>query len=985
MLRLISLLFFTQLTSLAAFSQVSTGKITGKILDISNNEAISGASISVKNARYGSSSVMDGSYQISLPAGTYTLQFSHLGHRSKEITDIIVKAGQSTVLDILLETATKELEGVVVTSSVKKEAQASVYSAQKRSAAASDGISAEVIKKTPDNNAGQILKRVTGVNVQGNRFVVVRGLADQYNQTMLNGVPMTSTETNRNAFAFDLIPAAIIDNIVVNKTATPDMPGNFAGGIVQINTKDFPASDFFTVSLQLGFSDETIGKDFYTDERASMEFLGFGVKKRALPAEFPTALYRIPFVELNTQEQFRYLKMLNNNLAPVNYGASMPNESFQVGFGKTIKFRDNSELGIVAAFNQRKTELIEHETSLKDPDLLWNFERNDTTKLHFSLMDYYSENIRYKYHVDLGGALNIAYRFGNNKISLKNLVSQVYDNTFMDMPFLRIEGFDFKGYNQVGIRHIIEQRRLYNSVLGGEHRTGLKNQTRIDWNVNLTGNNTRTPDTRNFLFNTDSTGKILQVDGNFDLANSLKRLSRIWSDANDFIYGGAFNIVTPLNTGKATHLIKGGLLFQTRDRNVEGIFLPVSNLKGTVDSILSPSNYHPNGGRIELVNASMASGAGNYTAGSSVVAGYGSIESKLGSKLRVIWGARFENYQQFVNVYTPVFFDNFTDPELQNTSLAARTTFNFLPSINIIWSPVPKINVRASYSKTVIRPELKDLADFPRYDFLTLVFSRGNSGLKSTSIDNFDLKFEWFPSAGEILSLSAFHKNMENPIEYGRPFNENIRIPVNTGTAEVSGLEAEIRKTLDFLPFAKWLENVNAFANATLLKSKVPSGALNNFYINSTPEHPLTGQPDYILNAGLSIRLLKNTMELTGSYNRTGDHITELGSNLEMINIFDSKVTVTPAYHLKARNQLDFVLTKSFLDNKLNMKFNLINLLKDPVIIYQDLNGNGKMDELIRPVQVKGQPQLTYSSGIDNASSYIISQRSYSLTVSYTF
>ena len=243
------------------------GKLTGKVIDGTTNQPLTGVSVSPKGTKQGIASITDGTYILSLTPGTYTISYSYTGFQTRDVPGVVIKANETTFRDIVLETASKEMEKVVVTSGGRKGSQSSVYSAQKRSAAASDGIGQELISKTPDNDGAQIMKRITGVNVQDNRFVVVRGLGEQYNQTMINGVPVTSTETNRNAFAFDLIPAPAVDNIVVNKTATPDMPGNFAGGIVQVNTKDFPAKDFYSISLQLGFSDATYGKDFYGDKR----------------------------------------------------------------------------------------------------------------------------------------------------------------------------------------------------------------------------------------------------------------------------------------------------------------------------------------------------------------------------------------------------------------------------------------------------------------------------------------------------------------------------------------------------------------------------------------------------------------------------------------------------------------------------------------------------------------------------------------------
>ncbi len=986
-----SFIVFTVLLAQFAIAQTNAGKLTGKVTDASTNEAIAGVSVTAKDTKYGKSSIADGTYNLSLPAGTYTILYSHTGYITKEITGVIIKEGQPTFLEMILQAGNNKMVGVVVTSTVKKEAQSSLYSAQKRSAAASDGISLEAIKKTPDNNAGQILKRVVGLNVQDNRFVVVRGLNDQYNQTMLNGVPMTSTETNRNAFAFDLIPAAVIDNITVNKTATPDMPGNFAGGIVQVNTKDFPAKDFFSITLQTGFSDQTYGKDFYSDKRSSVAILGFAEKSLELPKGFPTSLSQAPIFYLQSQERTRYLRMLNNNLAPINYGPAGLNENVQFGFGKTIKLKNETQFGIVAAISQRKTTLIEEEITARNP--LFSYDLANPPPDTLQSLAYYSENKRYRYSVDLGGVVNLAYRFGNSKVTLKNLYSQVLNNIFTDRPIIRISNdnyFSEPGTKYMGVTYFIEKKSIFNSTLAGEHRTGKNNETKLEWNVNATLNNTNTPDTRNFIFGIqDSVKKILKGDANLDYAGTLTGASRAWSYNKDFIYGGAFNITTPYNLRGNKHLLKTGILFQNRQRDATGTVLPMDRIPQTIlDSVLSPARYSPSGLDINAPLLFGSSNSSNYNAGSSLLAAYESMENKIGKKLRIIWGVRFEDYQQTIAINSPVYLRDFQEPFQQTADFNSRTTINILPSVNFIYGLSSNINIRVAYSKTVIRPELKDLASFARYDYQSFSLIRGNKFLKSASITNYDCKFEWFPSAGEIISLSAFYKNLIDPIEYSRGSTfldyGKFRIPVNAGDANVKGLEFEIRKKIDFVPFAKWLSHVSFSGNGTLLHSKVNRKEINNEYFTYLGEHALTGQANYIINAGISIDLFKNSFESTISFNRTGDYNNELGSSDFIRRLANSNlIAAVPPYRVKARNLVDFVITQALWKDKCKIKFNISNLLNKPYILYQDVNGNGKFDTPIIINALKSD--LNYVSGIDNTASSIIPQRTYSLAVTYTF
>ena len=964
-------------------AQSGTGKLTGKITDSSNNQSLFGVSVIANGSTRGVASITDGSYILPLAPGSYTVRFSYSGYKTKEISGVEIKKGETSFLDVIL--APKgSLQTVVVTAqSARQATQSAVYNRQKLLAASSDAIGAIAMSRTPDANAGQAVARVPGINVKDNRFVVVRGLGDQYNQTMLNGVLMTSTESNRNAFALDLVPTSVLDNITVVKTATPDMPGNFAGGIVQINTKDFPASNFYSVVIGAGFSDQTLGKDFYSDKRQNTDIIAGNSKNRSLPDNFPSALTKTGSIYgFNAIEQHRYLRMLKNNLSPVNYGPSGLNENFQLGFGKTIHFKNLTQVGIVLAITQRKSELIEDEVNAREPEIPVFLSATQTQGAKD--LYYYSENRNYKYSADFGGVLNFAYSFGKNKITFKNLYSQILKNNYTDRPKVFVSSssnFLVGNSNLFGLTYFTEQKNILNSILAGEHRTGRDNGTRIDWNINTTINNTNTPDTRNFLYNKDSLGFIIFNYNQATVSQALQQNSRIWSKDNDFIYGGAFNVTTGFDFFKTKQVFKSGFLFQNRTRQSRASVFIYQYISGTLDSLLRPSQFYSSDLESPGLStrSAVAASNGTYNSGSSLLAAYESLESKIGEKIRIIWGIRAEKYQQYVNVFNPVFFSNFRDFDLNITGVTARSTFNFLPSINTVYSLTKKINLRAAFSQTVIRPELKDLAEFYRYDYQSFIVSIGNPQLRSTSIKNYDVKFELFPSAGEIFSLSAFYKKLNNPIEYVRNAQQDDRLlqPLNVGNAYVRGVEAEIRKKLDFIPGAKWLGNVLVFGNGALLKSKVATQLLNDFFFPKITEHTLTGQPGYIINAGITINAFKNSFEITGSFNRTGSFIYQLGSADKLQKLPNGQLVLNvPNSRVNPRNVLDCTISKDLLKNKCKIKVNISNILNSRYIVYQDVNDNGKFDEPY---------SLQSNSGIDTTPSFLNSQRTYSFSIGYTF
>lgn len=982
------------------------GKLSGRVVDSSTNLSLSGVSVTAAGSSKGTATISDGTYILSLPPGTYTVRYSYTSFATKEVPNVVIKKGDVTLLDIAISSSKNQLDNVVITASRNRSPQASAFNIQRTSSASSSVIGADIIAKTPDIHAGQILKRVSGLNVQNDRFVVVRGLNAQYNQTMINGVLMSSTETNQNAFSFDLIPSAAIENIVVNKTATPDMPGNFAGGIVQINTRDFPAKDFFSVMVGTGFSDQTIGKDFYGDARGKGEWLGFGGNARDLPTGFPPISSVSNIFRLNEQERIRWLRQLENNLVPVNQGEvgqsfGLTNNDLQFGFGKTVRFKNNNQFGVIAGLSQRK--VIKIETDTVSRGLTFVNVQNTANKLtsSSSSSQFAIDQIN-KFSADLNGFLNLAYSFSNNKITFKTIYSQLFRNTFVGRDnFLLGTGdplfFDVSE-PYVGFNYITEQRTLLNNTLGGEHKTGNNKETIIAWNVNGSKIKSKFPDSRIFAFDPgDSAGTF----NTYNLGNQppeiVKRRSRSWSNIDDQVIGGAFDLTTVFRLKDVKQILKSGVLFQNRRRNGTGDVLPFEFEidDKPLDAFFAPTSY------LNIINdGGPVVNAPNFKANSSLQAAYVSLENRMGKQIRVIWGVRYEIYQQSSSVLQYQYFPGIIPPEntLSINQFASSTVANFLPSANFIYSPFKNTNLRASYSKTVLRPDLRDLIGAPVFDFSAYRFVTGNPSLQSSSITNYDLKFEYFPSSSEIISIGVFQKDILNPIEYGESPAENAnvgRLPINSGDAKVTGLEIEVRKKIDFIKALPWLKKTTLFGNLSLLESNIKERFINNRNFPFSPAHRLTGQPNMIINGGINIVAFKGTFDFTMNFNRLSSNIDQLGSpdyqqlSAEVENFLGRKLLRVENFWLKPRNLLDITIRQSFLKGKAFIKFNVINLLAEPTVIFWDNNGNGKYDNLsysriISPVN-NNTPVSTMDGAVDHFTSYVTGQRRIELSFSYTF
>ncbi|UYQ93249.1 carboxypeptidase-like regulatory domain-containing protein [Chitinophaga horti] len=271
-------------------SAQSNGKVSGKVTDRKSGESLIGVTVIVQGTSTGAVTDVEGRYNISVKPGTYTLQVKFMGYATKEISEVVVKAGGVTNLDLTMdEPKSEKLNEVVIRGSARTETLNSLLTFQKNTNTVAQVVSAETIRKSPDRNTSDVLKRVPGASMIDGKYIVVRGLSDRYNQTMMNGALMSSTEPDRKTFSFDLFPSSIIDNIIINKAATPEMPAEFAGGLVQINTKDVPDQNFFNISVGSGFNTNVLGKDFYSYKGGKFDFFGVDDGDRKLPGIIPSA------------------------------------------------------------------------------------------------------------------------------------------------------------------------------------------------------------------------------------------------------------------------------------------------------------------------------------------------------------------------------------------------------------------------------------------------------------------------------------------------------------------------------------------------------------------------------------------------------------------------------------------------------------------------------------------------------------------------
>ncbi|MBA2422411.1 MAG: carboxypeptidase-like regulatory domain-containing protein [Chitinophagales bacterium] len=909
---------------LYSYVQAQTGSIAGHLADAATSEDIIGANIYIENdPSKGASSDFDGRYLVgNLPAGTYNVVISYISYQTKVVENVTVTTGEVSVLDITLSGSARELEEVVVRTERAQENINSLLVMQKNSSTISDGISSDIIRKTPDKNTAEALKRVSGVSLAENRFAVIRGLSDRYNSAMINGTPLPSTEADRKNFTFDLIPSNLVDNIIILKTAQPDLPGDFAGGIIQVNTRDIPDADFLNLSISGGFNSTATFNPHYTYPGGTMDWLGIDDGTRAIPTNFPAT----EILQNSDQEQtIEATRLLANDWGFEKMNSTIPNMAMQISGGLNKKLFSNDFGGVFSLTYNNSNRY--NEITRQD----FNF--SDTTALYRYIDSTYTNNVL------AGALLNLGYKISeNNKIVFKNSFTiNSTDatiirggNNFEQATLVRNYAYDFVA------------NTLFNSQLSGDHfikKAGLK----IHWEGGFAQLTRSQPDFRKLFYNRNPEDSTFLAYVPFGSA-SPSLAGKFFSNLDENVYSGALDLIFPFNIFKNKSNIKAGLFYQGRDRAFEARVLgytvtnptafysqnedPNAILALPPGQLFNEENIGTAGFSIdEITNPSDV-----YTGSSQLTATYLMLDNKLPLNFRLVWGARLEFFNQQLTS-----FDYTNNPVDVNTKSSdfSKLPFDFLPSANLIYGMDDKTNIRLSFSKTVARPEFRELAPFSFYDFSTTSVVIGNDSLQRTNIYNYDFRIERFFASGQVISGSVFYKKFNEPIEQTIDFISSggyIRSYSNVTSATNFGLELELRKNFDLLEKVtgwKQFSNFIFSANLAYINSKVDVSSIANA-ADST--RSLQGQSPYIINLGLTYTEPVSEFGVSIFFNEIGRRIIAVGSS-EYLDIYEAP-----------RPILDVQLSKRLFENA-SLRLNFQDIFAQKGIFYQDQDDDNKFIE----------------------------------------
>ncbi len=895
------------------------GTLRGYVLDLGTGSTLHGVTIDVKPAGVTVQTDIDGMFSIQMPPGEYSVVARKPGYMDKEVAGVNVKAGEETWQEVALTPEGGVIqETVEVVATTEKASVEALLSERKGMAALTDSIGRQEMSLIPGGDGAEVMQRVTGVSIVDNKYVFVRGLGERYSATQLNGSTIPSTQPDKKVVAMDLFPSSLLENIQTEKSYTPDQPGEFAGGLVKVNTLDFPTGATFRLSYGTDFNSISTFKPFQSYRGGKYDFWGYDDGSRSLPNIIPDEklIRKTPFSPGFTRDQMQAFGQAFADQWTFNSNHdAIPGQKFSVVGGNTW-----GNLGVVMAFNHgtEYRSRTEQQTYYK---LSAGEELQPFNDYRFSLS---TQSAR------TGATGNIAYRLSNShKILFRNFFTH---DSSDESRFFQGPNRDF-GQELRDYRLRFSEESIYSGQISGEHYLPLFGNSLLEWKLNRALSSLNEPDLRESLYEYSAS------QGAFVFADESQSGFRQYSDLNEKIWDPDVNLTTFFHGGGLIGSFKVGASYRDRNRDFYARrfrFIPIStsgiDLTQRPEDILTLHNIRPTGYEIrEETRNTDAYGAKQINR-----AFYGMADISV-SRWRFIGGARVESDMQRVNTFDPFVPEKATvSTQLDNSDI--------LPALNVVYQLNPQMNLRGSASKTLNRPEFRELAPF---DFTDVIGGRsiiGYPGLDRATIQNYDVRWEWFPGPVDLISGSFFYKRFNKPIERVVEMTAQLRTSFrNADSAKNYGLEVDFRRNLSFL--ASRLEDFSVNFNYTFVDSnvRIPDESI---VVLTSLDRPLAGQSRNIINGILEYSNPRFGTVARGLLNFQGERISDVGA-LGLPDILENGYT-----------RLDVVLMQPLGESrKWNLKFTGENLL----------------DEVVKFTQ-GGLPQRTFHTG-----------RTLGVTLAYSF
>ena len=880
-------------------------QIKGVVIDQKSKETLIGAVVTVDGTNVKAITNIDGNFLIDgmKKDKTYTLYINYVGYKTQKIDGVQAKDADQV---IALQPDEQQLKEVTVTAVERRNTDAAMIQVAKNSPVIVSNVSAQEISRTQDTNAGEVIRRVPGVSLIDDKFVMVRGLSQRYNNVWVNGGAVPSSEADSRAFSFDIIPSSQIDNLTIVKSPTAEYPADYSGGFIIVNTKEIPAENSFNIAVGGNWNTSSAFQNFSYSKGSGTDFLGFDNGLRSLNGGIHAALN--PQLNANGKPVGDYATSLLGNglnndwlvknrkpLGDLKLAASL-NQRWMLG-GRT--------LGMLAALNYTN-EYRTYENMENNLYGIYDAANDKPNYLRHSVDDQYNNNVR------LGAMLNFTFlsKDGNHKYQLKNIFNQLATSRYTWR-----DGVSAQSNLERSAEYYYRSRTTYNGQLTGKHTF---TSDALDWSIGYAYANRHLPDRRRYLIDDALESGVYALSTGNDI-------SREWTQLDEHILSLGVNDKHHFKFGNFEPDLQVGAYGEYRSReyqtrnfiynwNVSDNNMPSDFRHSDIPTLLSSE---ANMGYDKLYLLEEKQMRNNYRGHNTLGAGYLALSLPFG-KLGIHAGVRFEHNDMEL-------ISNSRDYEKSESSRHYKTDDVF-PSLNTTYKISDQHQVRLSYGRSINRPEFREVSSSVYYDFDLASNVQGNTELKNCYVDNLDLRYEWYPSRGELISLAVFYKHFDSPIEWTYTVaggTDLIYSYKNAKSANNYGVELDIRKNLGFIG----LKDFSWSFNGVLIKSKVQfeKGAKEE-------DRPMQGQSPYLINTGIFYKNAPLKMDIALLYNRIGKRIIGVGRS-EGSTGDDSNSRVPHSYEMP-RNTIDFSLAKKFGEH-LELKLNVRDLLAEKIYYKQ--------------------------------------------------
>ena len=891
---------------------VSAGIIKGTIKDKTNGDPLIGATIQIVNTTTGAIADLDGNFELTgIKPGVYGLEVKYVGYQPMRLTEVKVTSSQPAVLDIFMEAENQTLGDVTVVAQLKKNTDVALLTSTRNSLLVQSGVSAQQISKTQDKDASEVIRRVPGISIIDDKFVMVRGLSQRYNNVWINSSAVPSSEADSRAFSFDIIPSSQLDNMVIIKSPAPEYPADFTGGFILIQTKDMPSENAFSVSLGGSVNDRTHFHNFYQAQGGH--------------SQLPSTLNMLSDRAINLLGNG-----FNNNWA-VKKRTPVADWSGNMTFNHRWDAESGRKYGLLAALNYSNSykTFRNMENSLFGS---YDVANDRSNYLRRSIDD------QYNHHTRVGAMLNLTFvpRKSGQRYEFKNIFNQLNRERYTSR-----KGISAQSDQEESAEYYYSSRTTYNGQFTGKY-TG--DADKVDWNVGYAYANRNLPDRRRYLRNDALEPDVMSLTNGNDI-------SREFTQLDEHIVSGSVNYQYDFTFGSFMPSLKAGIYteYRTREYNTRLFYynwnsstttLPTGFRTWDIPSrLMSEENY----GLDKLHLMEEKNMTNDYSGNNLLAAGYFGVNIPVGN-LNVYAGLRYENNKMEL-------ISNTRDDVKSPKSVFYKNS-DFFPSVNATYKLAEKHQLRLAYGKSVNRPEFREVSTSVYYDFDLASPVQGNPNLQSAYIQNIDLRYEFYPSNGEQISVALFYKNFDNPIEWTYTVTGGTDLTYsykNAKSAANYGIEVDIRKNLDFIG----LKNFSWMFNGALIKSKV------NFEKGSLEENrPMQGQSPYLINTGIFYQNPDMELNVGVLYNRIGKRIIGVGRSVGTTGGEDSN-NIPNSYEMP-RNAIDFSIGKKF-GKHWEVKAAVRDILAEKVYFKQFAKANGTEHEQVTKCY---RPGRTISLGV---------------------